>query len=86
MKEALVQPGALVETIDSPIPVPKADQVVIKVICSGCNPKGMLYFLLHGIDDILLAHFLCEDFKVPEWTKISMNQGDDIAGFVYSVG
>ena len=66
--------------------VPKADQVVIKVICCGCNPKGVLCLLLPGIDHILLTLFLCEDFKVPEWTKISMNQGDDIAGVVHSVG
>ncbi|KAI6081023.1 GroES-like protein [Hypoxylon rubiginosum] len=39
MKEALVGPGTTVEIIDSPIPKPNADQVLIKVHVSGSNPK-----------------------------------------------
>ena len=39
MKEAIVSPGPKVQIIDSPIPKPEADQVVIKVIVSGSNPK-----------------------------------------------
>ncbi|KAF4978862.1 hypothetical protein FZEAL_4822 [Fusarium zealandicum] len=39
MKEALVSAGPKVEIIDSPIPKPNADQVVIKVVVSGSNPK-----------------------------------------------
>ncbi|KAI0377597.1 GroES-like protein [Hypomontagnella monticulosa] len=39
MKEAVVGPGPKVEIIDSPIPKPNADQVLIKVIVSGSNPK-----------------------------------------------
>ncbi|KAI0006613.1 GroES-like protein [Xylariaceae sp. FL0662B] len=39
MKEAVVAPGLKVEIIDSPIPKPKADQVLIKVVVSGSNPK-----------------------------------------------
>lgn len=42
MKQAIVHPGTTVQVIDTPIPVPHADQVVIKVACSGCNPKGMV--------------------------------------------
>jgi NADPH2:quinone reductase len=40
MKQAIVAKGPKV-TIqqDAPIPEPKADQVVIKVIVSGSNPK-----------------------------------------------
>jgi hypothetical protein len=39
MYELIIHPGPKVEVIDSPIPVPNDDQVVIKVIVSGCNPK-----------------------------------------------
>lgn len=53
MKEAIVQPGTLVKIVDSPIPIPKADQLVIKVVCSGCNPKGLLQTLISG------AHLIC---------------------------
>ena len=43
MKEALVHKGPKVEIIDSPIPVPERDQVVIKVVVSGSNPKDWKY-------------------------------------------
>ncbi|KAF2090918.1 GroES-like protein [Saccharata proteae CBS 121410] len=39
MKEAIVHNADKVEIVDSPIPQPGADQVVIKVIVSGSNPK-----------------------------------------------
>ncbi|KAF1816704.1 GroES-like protein [Eremomyces bilateralis CBS 781.70] len=39
MKEAVVSKGPKVQIIDSPFPSPGADQVVIKVIVSGSNPK-----------------------------------------------
>ncbi|KAK4153992.1 chaperonin 10-like protein [Chaetomidium leptoderma] len=39
MKEALVSKGPLVQIVDSPIPSLNDDQVLIKVIVSGCNPK-----------------------------------------------
>ncbi|KAI0158142.1 GroES-like protein [Xylariaceae sp. FL1272] len=39
MKEALVEKGPKVTIIDSPIPKAGADQLVIKVIVSGSNPK-----------------------------------------------
>ncbi|KZF18845.1 GroES-like protein [Xylona heveae TC161] len=39
MKEAIVHPGPRSELIESPIPRPNADQVLIKVVVSGCNPK-----------------------------------------------
>ena len=48
MKEAIVRPGTLVEIIESPIPVPNADQLVIKVVCSGCNPKGAMLLIWLG--------------------------------------
>ncbi|KAI8629610.1 GroES-like protein [Xylariaceae sp. FL1651] len=39
MKEAIVSKGPKVEIIDSPIPQPAANQVLIKVVVSGSNPK-----------------------------------------------
>ncbi|KAI0437536.1 GroES-like protein [Xylaria telfairii] len=39
MKEAVVSKGPKVQIIDSPVPEPGADQVVIKVVVSGSNPK-----------------------------------------------
>ncbi|KAI1209337.1 GroES-like protein [Annulohypoxylon truncatum] len=39
MKEAIVSKGLKVEIVDSPIPKPNADQVLIKVVVSGSNPK-----------------------------------------------
>ena len=39
MKEAIVYPGPKVKIIDSPIPTPKDDEVVTKVIVSGSNPR-----------------------------------------------
>jgi NADPH:quinone reductase len=39
MKEALVSKGLKVEIIDSPIPVPKAGQLLIQVFACGFNPK-----------------------------------------------
>jgi len=39
MKEAIVSKGPKVEIHDVPIPKPNADQVLIKVVYSGSNPK-----------------------------------------------
>ncbi|KAI0829560.1 GroES-like protein [Hypoxylon sp. FL0890] len=39
MKEALVTPGTKVEIVDSSIPKPLDDQVLIQVVVSGSNPK-----------------------------------------------
>ncbi|KAI1100830.1 GroES-like protein [Jackrogersella minutella] len=39
MKEAIVSPDIKVKVVDSPIPKPNADQVLIKVVVSGSNPK-----------------------------------------------
>ncbi|KAK3346578.1 alcohol dehydrogenase-like protein [Lasiosphaeria hispida] len=39
MKEAIVSKGTKVEIVDSPIPEPNDDQVLIKVVVSGSNPK-----------------------------------------------
>lgn len=39
MKEAIVHKGPQVEIIHSPIPLPGANEVAIKVVVSGSNPK-----------------------------------------------
>lgn len=39
MKEAIVAAGPKVKIVDSPIPEPGPEQVVIKVVVSGSNPK-----------------------------------------------
>jgi NADPH2:quinone reductase len=40
MKEAIVTPDLTVEIHhDIPIPRPTATQVLVKIVCAGCNPK-----------------------------------------------
>lgn len=39
MKEAIVNPDTSVTIRDTDVPKPKADQVLIKVVVSGSNPK-----------------------------------------------
>lgn len=79
MKQIVNLVGANVATklITAPIPTPAAHQVLIKVVVSGSNPK---------------------DWKVPAFqangtlpsptgsSAEGINQGDDIAGIIESVG
>ena len=39
MKEAIVSAGPSVKIVDSEIPEPGPEQVVVKVVVSGSNPK-----------------------------------------------
>ncbi|KAL8638488.1 MAG: hypothetical protein Q9228_004365 [Teloschistes exilis] len=39
MKEAIVQPDLTVKIVDSQLPMPNDDQILIKVMVSGSNPK-----------------------------------------------
>ncbi|CAK7213176.1 hypothetical protein SBRCBS47491_001713 [Sporothrix bragantina] len=39
MKEAIVDKGLVVEIVDTPIPEPAADEVLIKIAVTGTNPK-----------------------------------------------
>lgn len=48
MKEAIVHPDLKVTIHDVPIPKPNADQVLIKVVFSGSNPKDWKYPLYSG--------------------------------------
>ena len=63
MKEAIVKPGTVVQLIDSPIPVPNADQIVVKVVCAGCNPKGLLCATAWRTNDILLINSYVQTLK-----------------------
>ncbi|KAL8987674.1 MAG: hypothetical protein Q9177_003145 [Variospora cf. flavescens] len=49
MKEAIVQPNLNVDIVDSPIPVPKDNEVVIKVVVSGSNPKDWKRPVMHNV-------------------------------------
>ena len=60
--------GFTTSIVDSPVPEPAENQVLIKVVVSGTNPK---------------------DWKVPVVFTSDlppMNTGDDIAGYIHSVG
>jgi NADPH:quinone reductase-like Zn-dependent oxidoreductase len=46
MKEAIVSAGPRVKIVDSPIPQPGPNQVVIRVVVSGSNPKDWYGTLL----------------------------------------
>lgn len=62
MKEAIVQPDLEVNIVDSQIPVPRDDEIVIKVVVSGSNPKdwkrpvGMKTALNSGDDIAGIVH------------------------------
>ena len=45
-KEAIVSPGPKVEIVDSKIPEPEPEQVVIKIVVSGMNPKDWYCYCL----------------------------------------
>lgn len=79
MKSVLNLAGPTVKIIDIPIPEPNDDQVVIKVVVSGSNPKDW------KLPDMIASGatpFLARYANVQH----GVNQGDDIAGIVEKVG
>lgn len=64
--------------VDSPIPEPNDDQVLIKVVVSGSNPKDWKVPEFAAAGDA--SHGLLLE------AKKGVNQGDDIAGIVEKVG
>jgi NADPH:quinone reductase-like Zn-dependent oxidoreductase len=82
MKEAIVQKDLLVQIVDSPIPTPNANQVLIKVVVSGCNPKDW-----YAQSQPMISPRLTNDpnRKLPVMSRAA-NSGDDIAGVVHAVG
>lgn len=78
MKQAINLAGPTVKIIDSPIPEPNDDQVLIRVVVSGSNPKDWKVPDLAAAGDV--------NFAMLDKAKNGLNQGDDIAGFVEKVG
>ena len=66
MKEAQVAKDLTVTVRDVAIPEPQADQVVIRVVVSGCNPKDwyVVFFVCEVVwgifECLLLLAFACE--------------------------
>jgi NADPH:quinone reductase-like Zn-dependent oxidoreductase len=78
MKEVINLAGPTVKFVDSPIPEPNDDQVLIKVVVSGSNPKDWKVPDIAASGDSNLEMMLK--------AKKGLNQGDDIAGVVEKVG
>ncbi|KKZ59956.1 hypothetical protein EMCG_05247 [[Emmonsia] crescens] len=80
MKEVINHAGPTVKIVDSPIPKPNDDQVLIKVVVSGSNPKDWKvpeWAAMSGDDGMP---------EMIQRAKKGVNQGDDIAGIVEKVG
>ncbi|RHZ45709.1 zinc-binding alcohol dehydrogenase family protein [Aspergillus thermomutatus] len=78
MKEVINLAGPTAKIVESPIPEPNDDQVLIKVVVSGSNPKDW------KVPD--LAASGNTNFGMMLEAKKGLNQGDDIAGVVEKVG
>ncbi|PNP60559.1 hypothetical protein THARTR1_00583 [Trichoderma harzianum] len=76
MKEAIVLPSLEVKILDSQIPIPGEEEVIVRVVAIGLNPidwKGAdpeVAIQLHGY------------LKAKQYA----NPGKDVAGYVYAVG
>lgn len=90
MKETIIHPGPRAELIESPIPKPQAQQVVIKVLVTSINQKDWKVSMdcVTETPQIQKIHIICLTlgFQFPDWTSTSINQGDDIAGTIHAVG
>ncbi|KAH9214568.1 chaperonin 10-like protein [Leptodontidium sp. 2 PMI_412] len=80
MKEAINHSGPRVVMRDSPIPEPDDDQVLIKVIFSGMNPKDW------KAPELAQMYTEGPMYEMVKPIKDGLNQGDDIAGIVEKVG
>lgn len=80
MKEVLISvgPGGALSSqiVDSPIPVPGPQQVVIRNVVAGTNPKDWKY--------PVIMHQMAKG-DVSKQPK-PQNSGDDVAGYVHAVG
>ena len=79
MKEIINLPGPSTKLIDSPIPTITDDQVLIKVVVSGSNPKDWKVAELANDPNSAF-------FERYAHVRQGVNQGDDIAGVVVKVG
>jgi NADPH2:quinone reductase len=76
MKEAITQPDLSVKIIDSPIPTPGTNEIIIKVVVAAANQidwKGV------EPEDQIRLHGELE-------AKQYLNNGKDVAGYVHAVG
>ncbi|KAL5329601.1 hypothetical protein ACEPPN_003115 [Leptodophora sp. 'Broadleaf-Isolate-01'] len=80
MKEVINHSGPRVVMRDSPIPEPDDDQVLIKVIVSGMNPKDW------KAPELAQMYTEGPMYEMVKPIKDGLNQGDDIAGIVEKVG
>ncbi|KAL4959389.1 zinc-binding alcohol dehydrogenase family protein [Aspergillus stella-maris] len=78
MKEGITMVGPAIKIVDSPIPEPNDDQVLIKVMVAGANPKNW-----KGPEWAASGNIIS---PILEGIKEPINQGDDIAGIVENVG
>ncbi|KAI9932415.1 hypothetical protein ASPWEDRAFT_144336 [Aspergillus wentii DTO 134E9] len=78
MKEAINLAGPTVKIVESTIPQPNEDQVLIKVVVSGSNPKDW------KVPDLAASGDSTLDMMIE--AKKGVNQGDDVAGVVEKVG
>jgi hypothetical protein len=79
MKEAIVSKGPTVNIQEVPIPTPNADQVLIKVIYSGTNPKDWKraeFGPAHNTGDDIAGYVEAVGENVTEFRK-----GDRVAAF-----
>lgn len=76
MKEALVLEDLSVKIIDSPIPIPSPDEVIIRVVTIGLNPIDW------KTANPVVASILFSALKAKQYA----NPGEDVAGYVHSVG
>ncbi|KAL4931487.1 zinc-binding alcohol dehydrogenase family protein [Aspergillus undulatus] len=78
MKEGIIMAGPAVKIVDSPIPEPNEDQVLIKVIVAGANPKDW-----KGPEWVAAGNIIS---PILEGIREPIDQGDDVAGIVEKVG
>ncbi|KAJ9662570.1 hypothetical protein H2201_006058 [Coniosporium apollinis] len=78
MKEVINLPGPTAKIVDSRIPEPNDDQVLIQVVVSGSNPKDW------KVPDLVASGKVKMEMMLA--AKDGLNQGDDIAGIVEKVG
>lgn len=62
MKEAIVGADLKVKIVDNDIPVPKANQLVIKVVVSGSNPKDWYVLPIPALSRYILLIFCAGKF------------------------
>ncbi|PWY96178.1 GroES-like protein, partial [Aspergillus sclerotioniger CBS 115572] len=79
MKEIINLPGPSTKLIDSPIPTINDDQVLIKVVVSGSNPKDWKVAELANDPESAF-------YERYAHVRQGLNQGDDITGVVVKVG